>query len=47
MLMDFRDSILQDREPTMTGEEALLDLAVVLGAYESIREGREVALTPP
>ena len=47
MLLEFRDAIDKGREPLMSGEEALKDLAVVLGAYESEDAGRTVALTPP
>jgi predicted dehydrogenase len=47
MVREFRSSILEDREPTMSGEEGLRDLAIVLGAYQSAAEGREVTLTPP
>ena len=47
MIKEFRDSVLEDREPAMSGEEGLRDLAVVLGAYQSAELGREVLLTPP
>ena len=47
MVREFRAMILEDREPVMSGEEGLKDLAVVLAAYESAEEGREVYLTPP
>ncbi|MCH7746137.1 MAG: Gfo/Idh/MocA family oxidoreductase, partial [Chloroflexi bacterium] len=47
MLREFRDSIAEDREPLMSGKEGLQDLAVVLGAYESADQGREVSLTQP
>ena len=36
---EFRDAVLEDREPLMTGEEALRDLNVVMAAYESVRTG--------
>ncbi len=35
MVLEFRRSILEKSEPTMTGEEGLKDLAIVLKAYES------------
>ena len=47
MVTEFRQSIQEDREPLMPGEEGLKDLAVVLGAYRSAEQGREVTLTPP
>ena len=47
MLREFRDSIVENREPLMSGKEGLQDLAVVLGAYESAKQGREVSLTFP
>ena len=47
MVREFRDSVLQDREPAMSAEKALIDLAVVLGAYESMASGKEVELTLP
>ena len=39
MVREFRDSILEDREPVMSGEEGLNDLAVVLAALESAELG--------
>jgi predicted dehydrogenase len=45
--LEFRSSILEDREPAMSGQQGVNDLAVVLAAYRSIQEGREVALTLP
>ena len=47
MVMEFRNSILEDREPLMSGREGINDLAVVLAAYRSVRERREVALALP
>ncbi len=47
MLREFRDSITENRESLMSGTEGLQDLAVVLGAYESAKQGREVSLTFP
>ena len=47
MLKEFRDSIVEDRQPEMSGEEGLKDLIVVLGAYRSADEKREVELTLP
>ncbi len=44
MLQEFRDSIIEDREPTMSGREGLKDLAVVLAAYESAKRREEVSL---
>ena len=44
MALEFRNSILEDREPVMSGQEGVNDLAVVLAAYRSVQEGREIAL---
>ena len=43
MIREFRDSIAEDRYPTMSGWEGLKDLAVVLGAYESAKRREEVS----
>ncbi len=45
MLMEFRSSILEDREPLMTADEAINDLAVVLAAYESVETAGPVTLS--
>ena len=45
MVREFRDSILQNRPPLMTGDEAIKDLAVVLAAYRSAAERRHVPLS--
>jgi predicted dehydrogenase len=47
MVSEFRNSIIEDREPSMSGHEALSDLVVVLGAYRSSEEGRAVSLSLP
>ncbi len=47
MIREFRECVLSDRDPVMSGEEGLKDLAVVLGAYQSAEQGAEVALSPP
>ena len=47
MVTEFRKSIEEDREPGMSGEMGLNDLAVVLGAYQSADQGGEVTLAPP
>ena len=47
MVKEFRQSILEDREPEMSGEEALKDLAIVLAAYKSADEGGEISLALP
>ena len=47
MMREFKDSVDRDREPSMSGLEGLKDLMVVLGAYESVNEGREVCLDLP
>jgi predicted dehydrogenase len=39
MVRDFRQAILEGREPSMTGAEGVRDLAMVLKAYESMRAG--------
>ena len=44
MVQEFRSSIAEEREPAMSGEEGLRDLMVVLAAYESAAQGREVTL---
>jgi predicted dehydrogenase len=38
----FVDSIVEDREPPITGEDGVAALALVLAAYESSRTGRKV-----
>lgn len=45
MLREFRDSVAEDREPVMSGQEALNDLAVVLAAYESAETEEVVSVT--
>ena len=47
MVREFRDSIIEDREPVMNGQEGLRDLAIVLGAYESAERGTEVSISDP
>ena len=47
MIREFRDSVLEDREPVMTGEEGLKDLAVVLAADESAEKGLPAAIPWP
>ena len=44
MLSEFRDCILEGREPKMTGEDGLRDLAVVLAAYRSAATGQPVLM---
>jgi predicted dehydrogenase len=44
MVQAFRDSIQTGREPEMSGAEGLRDLAVVLKAYESMRQGISLSL---
>ena len=44
MVREFRDSILEGREPETSGEEGRRDLALVLKAYESIEKGRSLDL---
>lgn len=44
MIIDFVDSIRQDRSPAMDGAEAMRDLAVVVKAYESARTGMPVTM---
>jgi predicted dehydrogenase len=45
MAKEFHQSILEKRPPVMSGEEALKDLRIVLAAYESASEMREVRLS--
>ncbi|ASJ15594.1 dehydrogenase [Thermococcus chitonophagus] len=40
----FIDAIQQDKEPPITGEDALKNLAVVLAAYESTKTGKAVKI---
>jgi predicted dehydrogenase len=44
MVSEFMRSIREKTEPTMTGEEGRLDLAMVLKAYESANTGLPVLL---
>ena len=44
MVREFRASIMEGREPAMTGEEAIADLTLVLRAYESVESGLPVSL---
>ena len=45
MVKEFQDCIINNREPIMSGPEALKDLAVVLAAYQSAQEGTPVAVS--
>ena len=47
MVREFRDCIIEDREPVMSGEEGLKDLAVVLAAHESGERGLPVPVPRP
>jgi len=47
MFMEFKDSVAEDREPLMSGQEAINDLAVVLAAYESADTGMQVPVHMP
>ena len=47
MVSEFRAAIEEDREPVMSGHEAIRDLAIVLAAYESARTGQVVNLSEP
>ena len=42
MVREFRQAILDDREPAMSGEEGLRDLEIVLAAYRSAETGEAV-----
>ncbi|MCS5669870.1 MAG: Gfo/Idh/MocA family oxidoreductase [Dehalococcoidia bacterium] len=44
MVLEFRRSILEGTEPSMTGEEGMKDLALVLKAYESVQSGSPAEL---
>ena len=44
MVREFRDSIREHREPSMTGAAGIDDLSVVLKAYESIERGVSIPL---
>ena len=43
MMKEFVDSIAEDREPSMSGEAGLNDLAVVMAAYRSVQTGKAVS----
>jgi predicted dehydrogenase len=45
MVREFRDSIREGREPEVSGEEGLSDLAIVLKAYESMKQGAALPMT--
>ncbi|MCH7801953.1 MAG: Gfo/Idh/MocA family oxidoreductase [Chloroflexi bacterium] len=45
MVREFRSSIHENRKPTMSGEEGVKDLAVVLAAYQSAAENRVIELS--
>ncbi len=47
MVSEFRDSVLEDRDTVMNGQEGLRDLAIVLGAYRSAELGTEVSISDP
>ncbi len=47
MVREFRDSIIEDREPVMNGQEGLRDLAIVLAAYDSAERGTGVSISDP
>ena len=42
MVREFRSSIIEGREPAMTGREGMADLALVLAAYQSMETGLPV-----
>lgn len=46
-LQDMVDSIREDRQPVLTGEDARVSLAVNMAIYESSRTGREVVVSQP
>jgi len=41
---EFLESIIQDREPAVTGEDGKAALQAVLAAYESVKKGKPIAL---
>jgi predicted dehydrogenase len=45
MLMEFRASVLEDREPAMSADEGIADLKVVLAAYRSVETRAPVAIS--
>jgi predicted dehydrogenase len=45
MVREIRDSIREGREPEVSGEEGLSDLAVVLKAYESMQQRAVLPMT--
>ena len=44
---EFQESIIEDREPLMSGEEGRKDVAVAQGADKSVERGEVLQLTPP
>jgi predicted dehydrogenase len=44
MVREFRDSIVEGREPLTSGAVGIDDLSVVLKAYESIERGVSLSL---
>ena len=44
MVREFHSSILEGRQPSMSGAEGAADLALVLAAYESMESGQPVVL---
>jgi predicted dehydrogenase len=47
MLREFRDCIVENREPAMSARDGLRDLAVVLAAYRSVATSEEVGVDRP
>ena len=45
VIREFRDAIDEGREPVMSGEEGLADLAVVLAAYRSVETRKPAAVS--
>ncbi len=44
LIEDMATSILENRTPVITGEEAKKSVEIILGIYESARTGKEVVL---
>ena len=47
LMREFLSCVREDREPVMSGQEGLRDLAVVLAAYQSVEQGAEVNVSLP
>jgi predicted dehydrogenase len=44
MVREFKNSVEEGRDPEMSGAAGMLDLEVVIAAYESVQTGNAVTL---